>query len=420
MNKENIPKDAHLIFTVNHQNALMDAMALASTLEHQPVFMARSDIFKKPIMARLLTIIKILPIYRIRDGYTNLKKNDAVFQKTIDVIKNHNGLVILPEGNHEGLHRLRTLKKGFARIAFQTEEASNFQLNMKIIPVGIDYTNYQNHQSYLFINFGKPISVSDFYKAYKENSVTAIDQLKSSLSDHLKPLMIHIESVEYYSLYDKLRDIYREKMCTKMCFPHSNYPYRFLADKEFIRLLTIFEGKHPDQMSAFQDMVIQHNKIAEELNLEPNQLNHPIKSGGYFVFSSFVFLLTFPVFIYGWLNNILPYRIPLMLLKKIKDVQFHSSIKYVLSMVSFPFFHIIQTLILRIFTPNWNLTLLYFISVPVSGIIAFFYYKYFMRWNQNLKYFKALKRKSPAFEELQQLHHGIIKKSDELSRDTRC
>ena len=113
-------------------------------MKGQPVFLARADIFKNKFIASLLYFLKILPVYRIRDGFSNLKANDEIFRKTIDVIRNKNGLVILPEGDHAGFRRLRQLKKGICRVAFQAEEAMDFNLNIKIIPVGLEYTNYSD------------------------------------------------------------------------------------------------------------------------------------------------------------------------------------------------------------------------------------------------------------------------------------
>ncbi len=124
LNIQNIPEKGHLIFTPNHQNALMDALAVLCTVERRTVFLARSDIFKKPVVASILYFLKILPIYRIRDGYELLKKNKEIFQKTTDVISNEKcALVILPEGNHAGVRRLRPFKKGFCANRFSNRRS---------------------------------------------------------------------------------------------------------------------------------------------------------------------------------------------------------------------------------------------------------------------------------------------------------
>ncbi|MCK5169159.1 MAG: 1-acyl-sn-glycerol-3-phosphate acyltransferase, partial [Bacteroidales bacterium] len=64
-NYEKVPTDEILIYAINHQNALMDALAILATSDTEPVFLARADIFKKRTVAKILTFLKILPIYRI-------------------------------------------------------------------------------------------------------------------------------------------------------------------------------------------------------------------------------------------------------------------------------------------------------------------------------------------------------------------
>ena len=57
----------------------MDALIILSVKNWQPVFMARADIFAGQFVRRLLFFMKILPIFRIRDGRESLKQNDEIF-----------------------------------------------------------------------------------------------------------------------------------------------------------------------------------------------------------------------------------------------------------------------------------------------------------------------------------------------------
>ncbi|MGM0505092.1 MAG: 1-acyl-sn-glycerol-3-phosphate acyltransferase, partial [Bacteroidota bacterium] len=239
-NFNNIPKDDNIIFAPNHQNALMDALAILATVKTEPVFLARADIFKKKSIAKILTFLKILPIYRIRDGKESLKNNEQIFQKTVDVLKNKNGLVILPEGNHAGLRKLRTLKKGISRIAFEAEEVNNFTLDIKIVPVGLDWTHYSNFRSRLFVNFGQPISVSDYYEEYKNNPPRGMNLLRERIAEELKKYMIHIESDDYYEMFDIIRYLYLPQMIKKMGLKNSKQPYNFYAQKKIINALNQF------------------------------------------------------------------------------------------------------------------------------------------------------------------------------------
>ena len=67
LGKENINPEAHNIFAPNHQNALMDALAVLFTQEGYLVFLARADIFKKKLIASILYFLKIcIQLYNIR------------------------------------------------------------------------------------------------------------------------------------------------------------------------------------------------------------------------------------------------------------------------------------------------------------------------------------------------------------------
>src|SRR6056297_132027 len=186
------------IITPNHQSALMDAMAVLFAKKEPLVFLARSDIFKQKAVASILYFLKILPIYRIRDGFDNLKNNQETFDHTVRVLSNKRGLVILPEGNHYGAKRLRPLKKGFGRIAFMTEINGDEQVDLQIVPTAIDYTAYDTFFSRLTVVFGEPFPLKPYMEEYKNNSQKALNSITQHLRKSLQEHIIHIESEKYY------------------------------------------------------------------------------------------------------------------------------------------------------------------------------------------------------------------------------
>ena len=86
------------------------------------VFVARADLFKINKLKKIFTFLKIMPIMRIRDGVSEVKKNDETIQKSIDVLLDKVPFCILPEGTHRAMHSLLPLGKGICRIALQTQE----------------------------------------------------------------------------------------------------------------------------------------------------------------------------------------------------------------------------------------------------------------------------------------------------------
>jgi 1-acyl-sn-glycerol-3-phosphate acyltransferase len=403
VNPENIPENGHLIFTPNHQNALMDALGPLFTIPRLLVFLARADIFRKPRVAKILYFLKILPVFRIRDGYDSLKKNDAIFQKTVDVINSGDGLVILPEGYHVGLHKLRPLKKGFARIAFKAEEENDFSMNIRIVPIGLYYSDYESFRSILLVNFGKSIAVSDYFELYRNNPAIGIGQLKDDLHEAIKPLMINIESENYYSLYNQLRQ-YR---ASQIKLEKKSEIQQFYAQQEIINKLKGIEQKFPAKMNDLNELV---NNLENALNA--SKLDYEIIGKGAPNFMNLVFnflfiFLGFPFFIYGYLNNFIPWQASVSIAGKVKDPQFRSSIKYLLSLFLFPIFYILQTSIMFLFSEeNW-IPFFYFLSLPLSAMFSWFYFQYYKKVGKRWMYYRLKHFKSNKYNILIDLYDKV-------------
>lgn len=191
--KDNIPDGKSVIFASNHQNALMDPLAILFAADQPVYFLARADIFKKKFIARILRFLKLMPVYRLRDDVDIIEKDKQVFKETAALLAEGNSLGILPEGTHTPIKRLSLLKKGICRIAFETVSDSSFNNDLVIIPVGIDYSDYQKQGSGLIVIFGKPIEVIQYYNLYKDNPNKAVARLRDELADSIRALMINID-----------------------------------------------------------------------------------------------------------------------------------------------------------------------------------------------------------------------------------
>jgi 1-acyl-sn-glycerol-3-phosphate acyltransferase len=408
LGRENINPEDHLIFAPNHQNALMDALAVLFTNKGQNVFLARADIFKKKSIAAILYFLKILPVYRIRDGFSSLKGNDEIFIKTIDVLKNKNGLVILPEGDHAGFRRLRQLKKGICRVAFQSAEATGFNLNIKITPVGIEFSNYSRFRQVLTVAYGKPIEVSQYFELYKVSPERALNELRSKLSDEMKGIMIHIESEKDYEAIDELRSMINGRFSDDIRFP------KLVRDRILVKKMNLLKESDPALYARICTLSLDVKKKARELNTDYRLLEkkkHPL---GWLIAGLIGIVITFPLFIYGNIFNLTFLEIPNLQIRKIKDPQFHSSIRYGLSLaLAFVFLPLYLILSLFIFS-SWWLGLLIFLTLPLSGLFAWNYYLQFRRIIGGFRIRNLIKQNINKFRLLRSNHTELVKLISEL------
>ena len=137
----------------------------------------------------------MLPIYRIRDGYDTLSKNEDTFQKCYNILGEKQTLLIFAEGSHSLQRRVRVLSKGFARIAFGALE-QNPTNEIDIIPIGYNYSDAENIGSSVSVYYGNPISANYYWKKFDKNE--SVIELINAVSEQLKTLTTHIEDKKSY------------------------------------------------------------------------------------------------------------------------------------------------------------------------------------------------------------------------------
>jgi len=400
--RDNIDFSIPTIFAPNHQNALMDAMAVIGTLDRQLIFLARADIFRKKMIARILYFLKMLPVYRIRDGFEHLKQNDDTFRDTLRVMEHRNGVVILPEGNHASYRKLRQLKKGICRIAFQTAEASGFSKEINIVPVGLEYSHYWRFRQVLTVVYGHPIHVSEYYDAFRENPNRAIVELRDRLSADMKKVMVHIEEEQDYEAINELRNIVNEKYSDSIRYP------KLFRDQRLVSKVNELHASDPEAYREICNDTLTVRDLATQLQLTYRQLRkkkHPI---GWMILSSLLLLITMPVFLGGALLNILTFQVAYIQSIKSKDPAFISTARYGFFLGFSFIFGPVYLILALIFIKPWWLAVIAFLMVPVLGIIAWNWFLLFRRTVGGFRIWHLIRVKNPLFIRLRDTYGRLI------------
>jgi len=315
---ENIPAGP-VILVPNHQNAFLDAVLVTCSSRVNPWFITRSDVFRKPAAKRILSKLKMLPVYRFRDGFRTLKQNDAILNECVNKINCGESILIFAEGNHGNKYQLRPLQKGVARIAFAVKR----ELNVSIVPVGIQYENSKGFRSRVLISFGKPIYINDIQKE-TNNSRELYDELLIRIKNSLQKLIIHIDD-EFYN--DKIQYLAMHRKI-------SNDLVKQLAlDQDIL-------SQFPQQ----NDVVIKNTDAT---------LVHRLVNG----------YVRINLFITIFLTRKL-------ILDRIKDPQFCISVKFAAGIFLTPAVWLIQAYLLFLLTGSVTISAAYLISLPVTLMLT--------------------------------------------------
>jgi 1-acyl-sn-glycerol-3-phosphate acyltransferase len=305
---ENIPKKRAILFVSNHQNALIDPLLIGAFTPRELHFLTRADIFEKPLIRALLSTVNMLPIYRMGDGMNSLQKNEKIFKECYTILGKNGTVLIFPEGNHNIKRRVRVLSKGFTRIVFGALE-NNPELEIDIVPIGINYTNAKKYASSVSIWFGKPIAVNPYYTENETNGAST--DLKNTVREAMKKLVSHIENQEDH---DQIVKSFREE--------------------EFL----------------FPERVNQ--KLNSKKDLEP--LDHKVDNAFNFLTPIVKFNSLFPLLIWKYVYP------------KISEQEFIATFRYTIGITFFPIFYLLQSwFVYLLLGSNYALTYLLFSFLSV-------------------------------------------------------
>jgi 1-acyl-sn-glycerol-3-phosphate acyltransferase len=291
---ENIPADGPVLFTVNHQNAFLDALLVATSNKRHTHFLARADVFRFSTVRKFFNSMNMMPIYRLRDGRDRLSNNHEVFQKCFNILHENHALMLFPEANHHQRRLLLPLSKGFTRIALGMDKP------IIIIPVGLNYTHHRRFGASVSINYGKPLSTRPYLNGNSKHN----RQLMKLVSEKMQTLITHIPDDQHYQKYEDHLNLQRT---------------RYL---------------NPDRCNRWVTET-DPNSLAVEETPPNHQLFNYLING------------------VSWLLNFPPLVLCQWALKKIGDPVFSSSIKFIAGIILFPIYYLTLVVCLYLLCNSW-------------------------------------------------------------------
>jgi 1-acyl-sn-glycerol-3-phosphate acyltransferase len=201
---ENVPTSGPAILACNHPNSFLDALLVGTYCPRKIHFLARSDVFRSPLAAWLLRQMSMIPVYRLQEGAENLDRNQDTFRRCYEILEQGEVVLIFSEGLCIQEMRLRTLKKGTARIAMEFAKTG---ASLKIVSVGNNYPNATKFREEYLLGFGVPFDANEYTELYNENNAKAITAFNKTLSEKLSAVVIDIRDKAHEKEYELLVDM---------------------------------------------------------------------------------------------------------------------------------------------------------------------------------------------------------------------
>lgn len=310
-------RNSAIILACNHPNGFLEPIILACFLKFPLHFLVRGDLFKNKMLKPILIGTNQIPIFRFKDGFSALKNNIDTMQDSLQIIGDKKVLLIYPEGTTQQSIYLRKIKKGTARLAVQAKLLYD-KLPIKLVPIGINYTNPNAFRSELMIEIGKAIDV----RVKGNNEVPynrQIMELTERLEGEMKQLVKQVDNPEDEAVVISLLHI-------KAGFDkHNLFP---LVKRSNVHLKD--DQLFVQQFNELQDKELIHKKIQVfNAKLYSFGLSQLIPEAGIvkIILKSLLLILLIPMALLSSLVHFIPVLIVKHLIRKyVKHKEFHTSV----------------------------------------------------------------------------------------------
>lgn len=190
VNRERLHFQGPAIVVSNHPCTLMDPLNVGVCARAPFYFLANAGLFKSKFGNWFFNTFYCIPIARMQDTGGKPVNNAAAFARCDAHMVKGGTLFIAPEGDSWMRRRVSKLKTGTVRIAFNSEEQHDYNLDLKIVPVGLTYSNPTAFRGDVLVNVGEYLYVKDFKQQYEKDPIEATRAVTQVLEDLLRDLTI--------------------------------------------------------------------------------------------------------------------------------------------------------------------------------------------------------------------------------------
>lgn len=345
-----VPVGVPLIFVLNHPNGLIDPALVFCALPRRISFLAKSTLFRLPVIRGLLRLVEALPVYRRADApAVDASGNRETFARCRDLLRRNRCIAIFPEGRSHDATRLLPLKTGAARIALGAlstgtgdgashdddasrdydarrnddardgvdprggeGETAHALSSLQIVPVGLYYTSKTSFRSEALIRFGEPFEVSPVALcADGEPPREAVHELSARIEAALRDVTLNVADDE------ELETVARAEQLFSSIYETINFRLSLSAEFELRRRFADALARQPDlsaprverlraRLRKYEEDLGGFGIVAENLSVLAHSRGYVLR---HFIIQWLLILLLSPLALLGALLHLPAYLV---------------------------------------------------------------------------------------------------------------
>ena len=363
VNADSVPNGTGVIFVLNHPNGLVDPALVFVALPRRISFLAKSTLFRMPVISFLLKTVEALPVYRRLDAGEDVSKNQETFQAAQDRLRRGGSIALFPEGVSHNSPKLLPMKTGAARIALGAVSVGE-GLELRIVPVGLYYTSKTTFRSEALLHFGDSFPVEPVSLEDGQPPRAAVKELTERIESALREVTLNAETEA---------ELHTAAIAERI-FATANEEGTLLGEKLEFKKRYVGEGGDPAlerKLHEFDSKLASFGIGPEHLSLAKLDRGFVIRQA---IFQAWALVMLLPLSVYGTILHFPAYqlcRLTAYLFSRHGADDIASTVKVLAGMVFFPLTWLIAAVVMY-FLSGWELALA---SIPfsfVAGYIALY------------------------------------------------
>lgn len=407
---EHLEGQQAVLLCANHANALADAVilqAVSSRLIHP---LARSGLFKNPLLWPILRLIQAVPVYRRQDKGSDTARNQDSFSRCYEIFKQGEVLLIFPEGQSHSDPSLRPLKTGAARMVLGARQAGVEPL---MVPVGLNFSSKGQFRSTVFIKFGAPVRIEPNEDNQEEEQVR---ELTTALYQGLDAVTLNVET---HADLDFIKAMERFFALRHGKYRQRSLELRFKGMKKLAQAQKRLNERYPEKVAEIKRHLHHFERMCRHWDIRDYHLTlkyRPTLITRFLLRSLAILFIILPLGAWGIVNSIVPFYLTRWTAHAIsKDTDQYDTAKMVFGIFYFALFWGGQIWVVNDYFSQ-NLSLLYGISLLPSAAAAIMLSNERRRILENMRVFFLFIRKRKLHQYMKAKRHQLEKELAQLVR----
>jgi glycerol-3-phosphate O-acyltransferase / dihydroxyacetone phosphate acyltransferase len=382
---DRVPRRGPVLLCINHPNNLIDSLLVGAVVDRKVHYLATAALFRNPVVVRFLKAVGAIPVYRRQDDPDKMDKNVGAFEACVTTLAGGGLIGIYPEGTTHAETKVQRIKTGAARIAldYESQRESRGRAGVPaaplvVIPTGLAFEARKSFGGRVRVSFGEAIALGPYLDLYARDPVKAVDELTSAIQWGMEAEVVHVERLDNAALVREVESIYRDRLIRELQEERG----LSAAQIDTVRLsrsiadaAAYFEAHAPERVTELRDRILHYRAMlaayhvrdqAVRERIEPPPVRQRLNRG-------WKAAVGLPVFAYGLITSGLPYLVPRWIARRAATKETnYATTRLLASVLAVPLFWGLETwLVWRLAGMLWALA--FFVSLPVSSILAYHY-----------------------------------------------